>query len=63
MTAFSGTCLADFAEVARTQVLFSHTLPHSEHEIDVIEEAGAAENRGGVRGKVAGGQKVSSRIY
>lgn len=57
MTAFSGTGLADFAQVAQTQVLRSHTLslPHTEHKSDVIEQTGVTENRGGVRVKVAEG--------
>lgn len=54
VTAFSGTGLADFAKVAQTQVLCSHTLslPHTEHKSDVIEQAGIIESWGGVRVKV-----------
>lgn len=57
MTAFSGTGLADFAQVAQTQVLCSHTLslPHTEHKSDVIEQTGVTENWGGVRVKVVEG--------
>ena len=57
VTAFSGTGLADFAQVAPTQVLCSHTLslPHTEHESDVIEQTGVTENWGGVRVKVVEG--------
>lgn len=57
MTAFSGTGLADFAQLAQTQVLCSHapSLPHTKHKSDAIEQTGVTENRGGVRVKVGEG--------
>lgn len=56
MTAFSGTGLADFAQVARNQVLCSHTLylslTQAEHSSDAIEQTAGTENRGDVGVKV-----------
>lgn len=51
VTAFSGTGLADFAQVAQTQVLCSHTHSHTEYKSDVIEQTGVTENWEGVRVK------------
>lgn len=52
VTAFCGglACLADFAKVARTQVLRSHS--HTEHKSDMIEQTGISENPGGVKVEV-----------
>lgn len=57
MTAFSGTGLADFAQVALTQVRCSHTLslPHTEHKSNVIEQTAVTESWGGVGVKVVEG--------
>lgn len=57
VTAFSGTGLADFAQVAQAQVLCSHTrsLPHTEHKSHVIQPTGVRENWGGARLEVEPG--------